>query len=191
MKPTLPNPEVAHRLSRATSPTDVLREEHEVILRALAVLERFGRAIEQGKSVNPESLRWLADFFQSFADRCHHGKEEQQLFPVLEQFGVPREGGPIGVLLAEHEEGRALVRAIAQADPQTAPKAIRRYVVLLGDHIAKENEVLFPISDQILPQEKQWELLDKFEKVEQEVAGPEVHRMFHDGLERLESETTP
>ena len=191
MKHALPNPEVKHHLPAAMSPTDVLREEHEVILRALGILERFGRDMQQGKAVNPESLRWLADFFKNFADRCHHGKEEQQLFPALEKLGVPREGGPIGVLLGEHEEGRALVRAFAEADPRTAPQAIRRYVALLRDHISKENEVLFPMSDQILPPQQQQELMNAFEKVEQEVAGPEVHRRFHEGLARLESETTP
>ena len=191
MQHALPNPEVKHRLPAAASPTDVLREEHEVILRALGILERFGRDMQQGKSVNPESLRWLADFFKSFADRCHHGKEEQLLFPVLEKLGVPREGGPIGVLLGEHEEGRALVRAFAEADPRTAPQAIRRFVDLLRDHISKENEVLFPMSDLILPPQQQQELMNAFEKVEQEVAGPEAHRRFHEGLVRLESETTP
>lgn len=189
MKTALPNPEVEHRLPRAASPTDVLREEHEVILRALAVLERFGWDMAQGKPGNPETLPWLADFFKTFADHCHHAKEEKQLFPVLEQYGVPREGGPIGVLLSEHEEGRALVRTFAQGDPRTAPEAIRRYVTLLREHIAKENEVLFPMSDQILPPQEQRVLLNAFETVEQDVAGPEVHRRFHDGLARLEAET--
>lgn len=191
MKTALPNPGVAHSLPAAASPTDVLRQEHEVILRALTILERFGRDMAQSKSVKLETLRWLADFFKTFADQCHHAKEETHLFPVLEKYGVPKEGGPLGMMLGEHEQGRALVRTFAQADPQTAPEAIRRFVTLLREHIDKENEVLFPMSDEILPPQEQQTLLKAFEAAEQETAGPEVHRRFHEGLERLESEIAP
>ena len=62
-----------------------------------------------------EVLANLQEFFRLFADQCHHGKEEELLFPLLEQKGIPRTGGPIGVTLHEHEEGRALVRQMGDA----------------------------------------------------------------------------
>src|SRR3970282_658833 len=85
----------------ATTPTGVLREEHEVILRALTVLERVGRDLAAGKSVAQETNAWLASFFRPFADRCHHAKEEAHLFPAMAEHGIPKEGGPIGVMLQE------------------------------------------------------------------------------------------
>jgi hemerythrin-like domain-containing protein len=189
MKTALPKPEVEHLLPRAASPTDVLREEHEVILRALAVLEHYGRELAQGKPVKAGTIEWLANFFKTFADRCHHAKEEQHLFPALEQHGVPKEGGPLGVMLEEHEEGRALVRTFAQAEPKAAA-AILRFVTLLREHIVKENDILFPLSDQVLPAPEQQAMMVAFEASEREIAGPEVHRRLLEGLARLESESS-
>jgi hemerythrin-like domain-containing protein len=171
----------------ATTPTGVLREEHEVILRALTVLERVGRDMVQGKPVPADALPTLANFFRTFADRCHHAKEEAHLFPALERHGIPNEGGPIGVMLLEHEEGRALVRTIAGSDTATAISAIHRFVPLLREHINKENDVLFVISDQVIPQPEQVAMMQAFDAAEQEVAGPAVHAQLLSELEGLEA----
>lgn len=178
-----------HHSHEPLTPTAMLREEHEVILAALEILERLGRELKAGKPVDREALRWLVDFFLTFADRCHHGKEEKHLFPALERHGVPREGGPVGVMLLEHEEGRVLVRAIAEGDAQPPGDAIDRYVALLRAHIDKENNVLFPLTDRILSQEEQGALASAFEAVEQEVAGPGVHERLLAELARLERAT--
>ena len=173
----------------ATTPTGVLREEHEVILRALTVLERVGRDLAQSKPVPKETIASLANFFRTFADRCHHAKEEAHLFPALVAHGIPKEGGPVGMMLQEHDEGRTLVRTFAEGDPPTAVSAIRRFVILLRDHINKENEVLFPMSDQVIPQAEQAAMMKKFELAEQEVAGPGVHQKLIAELEQLEAAT--
>ena len=173
----------------ATTPTGVLREEHEVILRALTVLERVGRDLAQGKTVPKETIASLANFFRTFAYRCHHAKEEAHLFPALVAHGIPKEGGPVGIMLQEHDEGRALVRTFVESDPATAVSAIRRFVVLLREHINKENEVLFPMSDQVIPEREQAAILKAFEAAELEVAGPGVHQKLIVELEQLEAAT--
>jgi hemerythrin-like domain-containing protein len=165
----------------------VLREEHEVILRALTVLERIGRDLTQAKPVPEDALPKLTNFFRTFADRCHHAKEEAHLFPAMERHGIPNEGGPIGVMLLEHEEGRALIRTMAQGDSALAVSAIRRFVPLLREHIAKENDVLFVISDQVIPQPEQLAMMQAFDAAEQEVAGPAVHAQLLAELEGLEA----
>lgn len=144
-----------------TNPTDTLREEHEHILRALDVLDAAARRIGDGRPPAPSRLEALGEFLAEFADRCHHAKEEEQLFPAMEQAGVPREQGPISVMLAEHEEGRGYVaqmRAAAteliQGDAGGADRwadAAAAFAGLLRDHIFKENEVLFPMADQVIP----------------------------------------
>ncbi len=170
-----------------TGPTAMLRHEHEVILRALALLERLGQRLEAGQPVDRTALAWLRDFFGTFADRCHHGKEEQHLFPALERRGVPREGGPLGVMLHEHEEGRAFLRVMAQGDDKRTAEAIRGYTALLRDHIDKENNVLFPLVEQILSEEERQELGRGFDAVEEAVAGPGVHERILAELARLEA----
>jgi hemerythrin-like domain-containing protein len=133
-----------------TSPTDRLRDEHRLILRALDLLEAAaGRAASTGSVPDawwPELAGWVA----SFADRNHHGKEEGALFPAMVKAGVPEEGGPVGTMLAEHDEGRALVRAIAVGGGAERVRAAREFVALLRAHIAKENDVLFPLADAVL-----------------------------------------
>lgn len=179
---------VPHHHHEATTATDMLREEHEVILRGLAILKRVGEGLESGRPVDRNALQWLVDFFRTFADRCHHGKEEAHLFPALEGHGIPKAGGPVGVMLVEHEEGRALVRAIAEGDDAQAAAAIRKYVTLLRAHIDKENGVLFPMAEQVLPEEEQRTLVHAFQEVEQTVVGPGVHEQLLAGLARLEQE---
>ena len=95
--------------------TQVLRHEHEAILKMLGASEEVARRLEQGEQVDQQTLDDLLEFFQLFADRCHHGKEEDLLFPLLEKKGFPRDGGPIGVMLFEHERGRLLIRQMAEA----------------------------------------------------------------------------
>ncbi len=173
-----------HRGTR--TPTDVLREEHVVILRALTLLEHFGERLEAGELVDQQELAWLRAFFCIFADRCHHGKEEQHLFPALERRGITREGGPLGVMLQEHEEGRALLGAMAEGNDRRTAEAIRAYVRLLRVHIDKENGVLLPLAEQVLSEEEQRELAQAFEQVEQAIASPFVHDRLLAELARLE-----
>jgi hemerythrin-like domain-containing protein len=86
-------------------------------------------------------------------------KEETILFPRMVEAGVPGEGGPIGVMLYEHDEGRAHIRAMNDALPKAASgdadvrrvliREARGCVALLRAHIQKENMVLFPIADRV------------------------------------------
>ncbi len=167
--------------------TAQLRHEHEVFLRALTLLDTIGQGLQTGKPVDRAALAWLIDFFRTFVDKCHHGKEEQHLFPALERHGVPRDGGPIGVMLFEHEQGRAFLRAMSQEDDGAVAAAIRGYTALLRAHIDKENGILFPLAEQILAEEEQRLLVQAFDAVEQTVVGPGIHEQLLDKLAELEA----
>ena len=155
------------------SPTQVLKDEHRVIEKVLDAMERALCHDAVDRSFFEKAL----DFFRNFADGCHHAKEEEELFPVLEASGIPREGGPIGCMLNEHEEGRSLVRNIAEnleaaagAD-RTAVGAVRQaaanYVELLRQHIQKEDNILFVVADQALGSEEKKLMLAAFDRAEQ------------------------
>ena len=154
------------------SPTQVLKDEHRVIEKVLDATERALWNDLIDRSFFEKAL----DFFRNFADGCHHAKEEDELFPVLETSGIPREGGPIGCMLKEHEEGRYLVRIITdnldeavEGDPEalhTLRKAATYYVALLREHIQKEDNVLFVLADQVLGPEEQKLMLTAFDRAE-------------------------
>ena len=136
----------------------MLSDEHRVIERVLAVLQKLTtRPVENSL----DCWRKALDFFSHFADQCHHFKEERVLFPAMEERGIPREGGPIGMMLMEHEEGRGHVRSMLaaltlaearnEAAKDTLLKNARAYLRLLREHIQKEDEILFRIADDVIP----------------------------------------
>ncbi len=144
------------------TPTDVLRDEHGLILRGLDVLETAAGRLEAGQE--PPDGWWedALDWLRSFADRTHHAKEEDLLFPAMIRAGLPSAGGPIDVMLEEHERGRALVRAMSVSTGAARAAAAREYVALLRAHIDKENEVLFPLADAVLADDEQRALGQSF-----------------------------
>jgi hemerythrin-like domain-containing protein len=148
--------------------TTILRDEHRVILRVLLCLETL--AERPAGDAGAEGLwagviRWLRDF----ADHNHHAKEENGLFPAMIKAGVPGRGGPIEIMLREHEDGRALLRAMEAGGPGERAAAARRYVALLRDHIAKENDVVFPLADSALDERDHAELSRQFAGAEIEL----------------------
>jgi hemerythrin-like domain-containing protein len=170
-----------------------LRNEHEGILFGLKILERMTELMRDGEEVDRADLTQMIDFLRLFADKCHHGKEESILFPAMEDVGIPRDYGPIGQMLLEHEEGR---RYIAEMDRSISGEAVdtqafaanaTEYVELLRAHIDKENDVLFPMGDRMIPEEKQEELLRQFEDHERNVMGPGIHEKLHGALDALEN----
>lgn len=138
------------------SVTERLRQEHRTILVVVDALERILRGADPGDPPVDE-LRDCLTFFRSFADACHHGKEEDVLFEELEQQGMPREEGPIAVMRYEHRLGRRLVAAMGEALEALAaddPGAWGRlqqsgwdYVELMRGHIVKEDGALFQMAD--------------------------------------------
>lgn len=156
-------------------PSAVLKSEHKVILRVLSVLDRLVTRFENGDGFAREALGQCVDFFGFFADACHHAKEEDLLFPVLESRGIPREGGPIGMMLYEHTlarghtaEMRAALDAGEAGDAGGEGRFVdsaRAYIELLTNHIYKEDNVLFNMGDQVMSASDQESLCGKFGEV--------------------------
>ncbi len=144
------------------NPIKRLISEHETILAALQVLTKICAAsVTAGQIANTVHAEQLIAFFKAFADAWHHGKEEDHLFPALEQIGISREGGPIGVMLAEHDQGREFVQGMRQSlttfkddsDKGTTDfiNYARGFIQLLTQHIDKENKVFFTMAEKHLP----------------------------------------
>ena len=178
--------------------TTTLMEEHRVIERMLNILETESQRLEAGEAVRLGFFQDAATFIKGFADGCHHAKEEGVLFPSMAAKGVPVQGGPIGVMLYEHERGRELTRALRQAadqmdqgDTQAREQVIHSafdYVVLLRQHIYKEDNILFPMADRVIPESEHEIVWDGFEKVEHEETGEGVHEKYLALVDKLEGE---
>jgi hemerythrin-like domain-containing protein len=161
-----------------------LKEEHEVIERGLNLLEQAVARIEARQPLPEGFPQWAPRFFQQFADLCHHAKEEDVFFPVLKQRGIPEQGGPIGVMLYEHELGRDCVGRMREAseaqpfDARSFAEAAKEYISLLRQHIFKENNVLFRMAERVMTQADDADVTDRFSVVERERGLSGFHENF-------------
>ncbi len=178
--------------------TQILMEEHRVIERVIAALEKNAARVNQGASVRPGFFIDAADFVRGFADGCHHLKEEKALFPSMADQGVPVQGGPIGVMLQDHEAGRACIKRMRSAAERwaqgdlTAWQEVSQYALeyaeLLRQHIYKEDHILFPLAEQALPETQQEAVAAAFDHLEHEETGEGVHEKYLALAEALEKE---
>ncbi len=142
----------------AETATSRLREEHQLILQVADAMQALLADAEGPDGLDFDTIGDCVTFIRLFADACHHGKEEDLLFPELEAAGLPRNQGPIAVMLYEHEQGRAFARQMAEAlaparqgdEPALAAlqQAARGYIELIRGHIMKEDRILFEMADQ-------------------------------------------
>ncbi len=174
-----------------------LLTEHEAVRLTLSILEKIGQHIESTSQIdNPQHVEQLFEFYMTFVDQCHHGKEEALLFPALEQVGISREGGPVGVMLKEHQQGRDLVAKMKNdlshylsGNTQAAmdlKKHADDYIALLSLHIDKENHVLFPMAVKHLSENTLAAMKKGFDTIESEKIGSGKHAQFHQMIEELE-----
>jgi len=179
------------------TPTGQLKEEHSGIKVMLSILREICHRLESGRTVDSQHLDQILEFLKVFVDKCHHAKEEEYLFPAMEQAGIPREGGPLGVMLAEHQTGRDYIRGMTEASPGVRagdPAAVKRFVGnarsytdLLLQHIEKEDNILYPMADARLPKKADRDLTSAFAKVEEERVGHGKHEEFHRMMDRLKT----
>jgi hemerythrin-like domain-containing protein len=178
--------------------TDILMSEHRVIEHVLTVLDTAAQRLEQDQAVRAGFFLDAADFIKGFADGCHHRKEEGVLFESMVAHGMSRSGGPIAVMLADHEQGRSFTRGMREAAQNleagdaSARGAIitnaRGYVNLLRQHIMKEDNILFPMANRVIPLADQPQVARDFERVEHEDTGEGVHEKYLALAGRLEQE---
>lgn len=185
------------------SATSDLRSEHGGVSRMLKIMGRMAdRMADQMAAEQPPNTKdvdEVVEFLRVFVDKCHHGKEEQLLFPVVRASGLGRQTeDTIGELLEEHTQGREIVARIVAAkeiletgdttDATDLIDAFTRFRDLLYEHIRREERDCFNAADASLPEEVQTRLQEDYDRLEREVIGEGRHEAFHAMLDRLETE---
>ena len=144
----------------SSTPTGILRDQHQKILKIADVLEEVLAHEPSPGAFDFDSIEDCVSFIRLYADALHHGKEEDLLFTELEKVGMSREMGPIAVMLHEHEQGRAFARGMAMSFPGARlgetdalarlANSARGYIDLIRSHILKEDNILFDMADQMI-----------------------------------------
>lgn len=168
-------------------PTDQLRREHDLVLMVVEAMEREVADIERTGQVHSERVAQMIDFTRYFTDGNHHTKEEELLFPLLEERSASA-GGTVSILLSEHEAARDCIRKIDAALPDAEQSAearaaiaenLKLYAFLLRLHIGKEDTVLFPLTERLLNAQEQEMLGVEFMRVEEKDAGGDPNERYH------------
>ena len=172
-------------MNPTSRPMEILEHEHRVIEVVLGCLEQMARQSRDERRIPVDDARSAIDFFRTFADRCHHGKEETHLFAAMTRRGFPSDEGPIAQMLFEHETGRDCIGEMAAAIDDSLrhrdgassrfAEQTDRYVALLREHIQKEDDCLFPMADEALDETELGRLEEAFAGVESEELDPGTH----------------
>lgn len=172
-----------------TDAIQMLVQEHQLISRVVRMLPSLRSNIEAG-IVDEAALSAVVDFFGTFADGCHHAKEEGLLFPALQERGISSKGCPVGTLKLEHQQGRNIARALKAAidrwkagDTKAASTMcaiLKDASELYTDHIWREDYLLFPMSEKVFLKGDIESLTNGFEQAETNFG-----QAFHDKYERL------
>lgn len=177
--------------------TQALICEHRLILRMIVLLEQKATLM---RSEEPGSYQFYldgVDFIRNYADRFHHAKEEAILFEALVHNGMPREHSPVAAMLIEHESGRAFVRAMEEATSaalagrsgqnRLITENALAYVELLREHIAKEDEILYPLAERVIPEEKRDAIIASYAAAEARISAGFARR-YAEIVARYEAE---
>ena len=166
-------------------PLQALIDEHRVLEVVLNALDLETQSLHD-QPFPIDSFRQAVDFLTNFTDHWHLIKEEERLFPLLWEKGVPLENGPLGKMMAEHETGRRQLAAIRshlaaaqQGDPSALPlllSQVSAYVRLMREHMRKEEQRVYNVARTLLDRKDHERLTREFEEVERE----QIRLAFHE-----------
>ncbi len=164
--------------------TESLRRDHVLIEKVLKAMWATIPLLQSGKTIPEPVISQVIDFTKNFTDVCHHGKEENSLFPELEKKGMPKESGPIAVMLMEHTLTRKLAARmeesskiyISTGDSKQLVTDMQEYINHVVQHIWKENNRLFEMAEMALRND--------VERVNQELANVESAKLKEIGKTR-------
>ncbi|MDD3520816.1 MAG: hemerythrin domain-containing protein [Actinomycetota bacterium] len=171
-----------------------LVDEHKGIVTMLNIMQKITSKIQKRENIEKDHINKIVEFLSNFADKCHHGKEEDILFPELTRnsANIPL----INELLGEHKSGRdyiggmkASLHDFSTGSPGAYHIAINMqgYITLLVSHIQKETKELFPIADKEISENTKNLIEEKFEELESNIIGEGKHEEYHGWLKMLMS----
>jgi hemerythrin-like domain-containing protein len=164
-------------------PMKRLVDEHVLIKRWVALIPEVLKDLDIESEDGIQLILDGVDFIRSYADRYHHGKEEEILFKYFDE-----DLDIIKAMHEDHERARAHVRAILEAidrkDKDSIVENLSKYGEILNEHIKKEDEILYPWMDRNLNVSQVGEMFSKFNEADDNIGySPERYLAFIEKLE--------
>ncbi len=152
---------------------ELLMTDHETTEK---VFDAMANAFQRPDGPPADMVIAMVDYFTTYVDGCHNKKEEDHLFPLIERRGIPKTGGPLAVMLEEHERSRKMLealvpvaRAFAGGDRPALPEFRLRFdksATLLKNHYWKENDILYPMARRVMSEADAKVVLDGIDATE-------------------------
>ncbi len=167
--------------------------EHRLIMRMISLIDKEATRIENSNVVNQLFIDTAVDFIRFYADRTHHGKEEEILFRDLARKKLSKDDNRImSELIQEHIVGRNTTAQLVKAadsyqkgDETALPqitKYLRQFVDFYPKHIEKEDEVFFPSSMSYFSETEQQSMLSEFREFDRKM----IHERYKSVIETIE-----
>lgn len=174
-------------------PIGPLMKEHRLIERMVRLMERELRRISEKNRADPGFIDVAVDFIRTYADRCHHGKEEDILFRDLAKKQLSAEHKRImNELLEEHVLARKTTGRLVSAKEsyvQGAAHALSGIVDSMQDlvefypaHIEKEDKHFFVPCMGYFSDQEQSDMLQEFWEFDRQL----IHDKYKMTVESLE-----
>jgi len=172
--------------------TELLMRDHETTEQVFDAGER----ILEASRPDPQLVDKLLDYFVGYVEACHNRKEEDHLFPLIEKRGIPSHGGPLAVMLMEHEQSKQLLAELKSLgtdyvagnpdalDPLRAVYA--EYIDVLKNHFWKENDILYPMAQRVMAASDGGTVVAGIEATEA-ACGPDTRAKYYALAEELVS----
>ncbi|VBB46375.1 Hemerythrin HHE cation binding domain protein [uncultured Desulfatiglans sp.] len=166
--------------------------EHRLIERMLTLINGALVQISSEDRVDPFFVDAAVDFIRMYADRTHHGKEEDILFRDLDKKNLSQEDRQLmSELVEEHLFGRKTTKALVEANTryrggdEAALADIAKNLKMLVDfypkHIEKEDKVFFPHSRNYFTEEEDQAMLEEFWEFDRKM----IHEKYKAQIEKL------
>jgi hemerythrin-like domain-containing protein len=176
-------------------PRGCLMIEHRLIERAIEILTVERDRLKAGGTLDPVFIDKMVDFIRTYADRTHHGKEEDILFESLESKDLsPEEKSLMRELIDEHRCGRELTQqlvtakdAVLEGDKAQLAKlldAVNKLVEFYPEHIRKEDERFFPDTERHYDKAELDAMLHEFYDFDMQM----IHEKYRKTVESIEEE---
>ena len=165
--------------------------EHRLIERCLAFAAEAAQGMTESR-FDPLLVDTIVDFIKTYADRTHHGKEEDILFNKLSDRQIAGDDREVmNELIDEHKKAREKVRRIVELNEQfkkgnskVVPE-IREIILWLADfypvHIRKEDKDFFPKSEKYLSEQELKAMLENFSDFDRKM----IHEKYQNIYETL------
>lgn len=174
-------------------PVGLLMIEHRIIERMISLMTLELKKITEENKADPDFLSAALDFLKIYADKCHHGKEEDILFTVLEQKSLAEEHKKmLKELLEEHVASRKIVAVLTESADKYAHADnfalkdiagnIQALVQLYSQHIVKEDKVFFLPVMEYLSKQEQDKMIRDFRNFDRDF----IHEVYKNTLKKWE-----